>query len=259
MEYRLDARYQIMAMVVMNQGDWDKTISDINEKSEKSEEEINKCLSLNQNFISIIDKEYPSYLKNSYKTPFVIFYEGKKELIESDKLLAVLNDKTASQYADEAINILCDSIVDKCVFVLPFGGTKQNELIRRIVAKGGSVIAVLNKPAGIEYQTDKELYKILKDNHLIITSLPRRLDGEVKESSIQCYKLVATLANRVLIGAISKTSPETVAVAMALQMNGDVFCIPFQMGSKYIGNSLIHDGAILVENSDTLLYEGKFE
>lgn len=259
MEYRLDARYQIMAMVVMNQGEWDKTLSDINEKSEKSEEEINKCLSLNQNFISIIDKEYPSYLKNSYKTPFVIFYEGKKELIESDKLLAVLNDKTASQYADEAINSLCDSIVDKCVFVLPFGGTKQNELIRRIVAKGGSVIAVLNKPVGIEYQTDKELYKILKDNHLIITSLPRRLDGEVNESWIQCYKLVSTLANRVLVGAISKTSPQTVAVAMALQMNGDVFCIPFQMGSKYIGNSLIHDGAILVENSDTLLYEGKFE
>ena len=169
------------------------------------------------------------------------------------------NDKTASQYADEAINSLCDSIVDKCVFVLPFGGTKQNELIRRIVAKGGSVIAVLNKSVGIEYQTDKELYKNLKDNHLIITSLPRRFDNAVKESSIQCYKLAATLAKRVLIGAISKTSPETVAVAMALQMNGDVFCIPFQMGSKYIGNSLIHDGAILVENSDTLLYEGKFE
>ena len=259
MEYRFDARYQIMAMVVANQGDWDKTISDINEKSEKSDEYIQKCQDLNQSFITIIDPEYPNYLKSSYKTPFVLFYEGKKELISSDKLLAVLTDKTASVYAEESINSLCDSLVNNCVFVLPFGGAKQNELIKRIIAKGGSVIAVLDKPVGIEYQTDKELYQKLKDNHLIITSVPKRFDGVVKESKIQCYKLVATLASRLLIGAISKTSPQTVGVAMALQMNGDVFCIPFQMGSKYIGNSLIHDGAILVENSDTLLIEGKLE
>ena len=259
MDYRLNARYQIMAIVVANQGDWDKTLSDINDKNEKSEEFIQKCLELHQDFISITDQEYPNYLKNSYKTPFVLFYEGKKELIESDKLLAVLNDKTASLYADESINSLCDSLVKNCVFVLPFGGAKQNELIRRIISKGGSVIAVLNKPVGIEYQTDKELYQKLKDNHLIITSIPRRFDGTVQESIIQCYKLVATLANRILIGAISKTSPQTVGVAMALQMNGDVFCIPFQMGTKYIGNSLIHDGAILVESSETLLIEGKLE
>ena len=259
MDYRLDTRNQIMAIVVANEGDWDSTLSDINEKKETSAEFIDKCLSLQSKFITILDPEYPTYLKSSYKTPFVLFYEGEKELIESDKLLAVLNDKTASQYADESINELCDSLVNNCVFVLPFGKIKQNELIRRIISKGGRVIAVLNKPVGIEYQTDKELYKELANNHLIITSMPKRFDNSIKESSIQCYKLVATLANRVLVGAISKTSPETVAVAMALQMNGDVFCIPFLMGSKYIGNSLIHDGAILVENSDTLLYEGKFD
>lgn len=257
MDYRYDARYQIMAITVANQGDWDMTLSDINDKKERTSEFIDECLSLHSKFITIIDPEYPAYLKNSYKTPFVIFYEGNKELIESDKLLAVLNDKTASQYADESINRLCDSLVKNCVFVLPFGGKKQNELIHRIISKEGRVIAVLNKPIGIEYQTDKELYKELSNKHLIITSIPKRFDNTVKESSIQCYKLVATLSNRVLIGAISKTSPETIAVAMALQMNGDVFCIPFQMGSKYIGNTLIHDGAILVENSDTLIVEGK--
>ena len=259
MDYKYDARYQIMAIVVANQGDWDMTLSDINDKKVQTSEYIEKCLSLQSKFISILDSEYPAYLKNSYKTPFVLFYEGNKELIESDKLLAVLNDRTASQYADESINSLCDSLVKNCVFVLPFGGKKQNELIRRIISKEGRIIAVLNKPIGIEYQTDKELYEELTNNHLIITSMPKRFDNAVKESSVQCYKLVATLANRILIGAISKTSPETVAVAMALQMNGDVFCIPFQMGSKYIGNSLIHDGAILVENSDTLLIEGKLE
>lgn len=259
MDYKYDARYQIMAIVVANQGDWDMTLSDINDKKVQTNEYIEKCLSLQSKFISILDSEYPAYLKNSYKTPFVLFYEGNKELIESDKLLAVLNDRTASQYADESINSLCDSLVKNCVFVLPFGGKKQNELIRRIISKEGRIIAVLNKPIGIEYQTDKELYEELTNNHLIITSMPKRFDNTVKESSVQCYKLIATLANRILIGAISKTSPETVAVAMALQMNGDVFCIPFQMGSKYIGNSLIHDGAILVENSDTLLIEGKLE
>lgn len=259
MDYRYDVRYQIMAIVVANHGDWDMTLSDINDKKERTSEFIDKCLSLHSKFITILDPEYPAYLKNSYKTPFVLFYEGNKELIESDKLLAVLNDKTASQYADESINSLCDSLVKNCVFVLPFGGKKQNELIQRIMSKEGRVIAVLNKPIGIEYQTDKELYKELVEKQMVITSMPKSFDGSVKESSIHCYKLVATLANRILIGAISKTSPETVAVAMALQMNGDVFCIPFQMGSKYIVNSLIHDGAILVENSDTLLIEGKLE
>ena len=259
MDRHHDVRYQVMAIVVANKGDWDSVMSDINDKKERTGEFIDKCASLHSKFITILDPEYPTYLKSSYKTPFVLFYEGEKELIESDKLLAVLNDKTASQYADESIYSLCDSLVKNCVFVLPFGQIKQNELIRRIISKGGRVIAVLNKPLGVEYQTDKELYQELEDNHLIITSIPKSFDKSVKESSIQCYKLVATLANRVLVGAISKTSPETVAVAIALQMNGDVFCIPFLMGSKYIGNSLIHDGAILVENSDTLLYEGKFE
>ena len=259
MEDREQAKRQIVSLVVANDGDWDLTLSNINDKKLKDEDYINRCLSLQSKYITILDIEYPEYLKNSYKTPFVLFYEGNKKLIESDKLLAVLNDRTASLYADESINNLCDSLVGHCVFVLPFGGTRQNDLIARIIAKGGRVIAVLNKPIGIEYQTDKELYKELASNHLILTSLPRRFDGVAKESSIHCYKLVATLANRILIGAVSKTSPQTVAVAMAMQMNGDVFCIPFQMGSKYIGNSLIHDGAILVESSETLLREGKLE
>lgn len=259
MDYCLDTRNQIMAILVANEGDWDSTLSDINDKKEITSEFVEKCLSLNSKFITILDQEYPAYLKSSYKAPFVLFYEGEKGFIESDKLLAVLNDKTASQYANESICSLCDSLVKNCIFVLPFGHVKQNELIRRIISKSGRVIAVLNKPLGVEYQTDKELYNELANNHLIVTSIPKSLDNSVKESPIQCYKLVATLANRILIGAISKTSPETVAVAIALQMNGDVFCIPFLMGSKYIGNSLIHDGAVLVENSDTLLYEGKFE
>lgn len=259
MDNARDARNLLLAVFVKNQGDWDKTLSDINDKRFVDSEYIDKCLASQSSFISITDQDYPEYLKNSYKTPFILFYEGNKELIKSEKLLAILNDQTSSIYADNSINSLCDSLIKNCVFVLPFGGVKQNQLIKRIISNNGSVIAVLNKSIGIENQTDKELYKELSANHLILSSLPKALDKSCIESAIQCYKLVATLGNRILIGAISKKSPQTVAVAMAIQNGCDVFCIPFQMGSKYIGNTLIHDGAILVENSETLLIEGKLE
>lgn len=66
-------------------------------------------------------------------------------------------------------------------------------------------------------------------------------------------RLISLCASNVLVGAIAKKDVLIHGVAISLQLGNDVFCIPFNIGSNYINNELIRDGAFLVQESTDVL------
>ena len=251
-----EMRYYLLVMVSQHKGNWDLVMKDLTDKRVITSDEVEQYTNEAGSFVSLIDQDYPERLKQSFKAPFVFFYDGDLNVIkESKHLIAVINEFRATQYATETIQNICSGLVEKCTFVIPFGAKNNNDLIRHLLSKGASIVAVLDRGIGIDNVEDKELYEVLKNNQLIISSFPRTVGKRSPETAFECSKLCVGMCKSVLVGAVSQKSYLNVAVALALEQNNDIYCIPFPAGSNYITNQIIHDGATLVENSETLLYD----
>ena len=122
---------------------------------------------------------------------------------------------------------------------------------------GGKVVLVLSKGFGQLDEHEKESIKKIYENGLVLAELPDE-EKDKKKTRIQQCRLAANLAINTLVGAITKQEYQMVGLGYSMAKGDNVFCIPFQMGSNYVNNSLIHDGAILVENKETILYDGGF-
>lgn len=247
-------RHILLKLALVNEGNWDKIYDDIKTKRRFKDKELEEVARTNYNFLSIIDEKYPEKLKMVCRPPFVLFYDGNIELLnESNRVLSILNEHLASSYACEAIFNICKDLTEQYTFAIEFGSAKNNELITKLLSKGARVIAVLDRGIGIDNSKDKELYELLRKEQLILTTFPGTVSKKSTSTLFESSKLLASLGTSILIGGITDRSPQVCVLPFALGLNKKVYCIPFQMGTNYVNNQLIHDGATIVVDSGTII------
>lgn len=246
----MEGRNLLIALSVKHKGDWQTIYKDIVNRTYLSKEMVEEILKFDYTCLTLLDNEYPERVKKSYRPPFVIYYEGNAEYLKDD-MLSVLNENLASDYAFKSLLKVCEDLIEDKTFVIQYGSKKNNEIIKRLIAKGGKVVAVLDR--GIRNADDRELYEKLASNHLVLSIYPNQVVSKNTETEIATNSLIATLSTSLLIGGITDKSPTSTAVAFGLSQGADIYCIPFPIGNHYMTNQLIKDGAMLVESGNDIL------
>lgn len=84
-------------------GDYEKIYEAIKNKEQINNEEVQSLLSeLKYQYITLLDGDYPDKLKTMPNPPFVIFYDGNKQLLQKTDLVCfVINENT--KYSDGLI------------------------------------------------------------------------------------------------------------------------------------------------------------
>lgn len=112
-------------------GNWDKIYKAVSNHEDVEEEDIEKALVEEKySFITILDNEYPEWLKQTYKPPFVLYYEGNlKSLRDKNYSKVALSDSrhVSKEQKDIAMNIV-NSISNSTLII---GG--EGELTESIV------------------------------------------------------------------------------------------------------------------------------
>ena len=241
-------------------GDWDEQLKAITEREPFDRKEVAQNYErYNGQFLTMLNINYPEYLKgNRNAPPFVLYYRGDVSLIEEYKdKLSVFVGLSASMYAKNSISKLLKETMDKIVPVIPYTDRWSLDTAVELSSAGGKVVLVLSKGFGQLDEYEKESIKKIYENGLVLTELPDE-EKDKKKTKIQQCRLAANLAINTLVGAITKQEYQMVGLGYSIAKGDNVFCIPFQIGSNYVNNSLIHDGAILVENKETILFDGGF-
>ena len=253
-----NANTLLTCLSIVHKGNWESTFKAIQSKEPLTDEDINNALKrVNTDYLTILDTEkYPKYLSSLWKPPFTLFYEGDISLIEDrDKNFVIYNSYNASDYANKSISSLTKDICKKANIVVPFLGKNSLSLCEDLLEEEAKIIAVI--PKGIESAfsaREADLLKRIKLHGLVISEIP--LDEvETTKSRTMSFRLCSHFANNVLIGGVTKTDSLMVGIGFSFQNAKNVFCIPFPIGSKYVANGLIHDGAILAEDSGTVLFD----
>jgi len=244
-------REMLLYLSIKNHGDWSKIYADLvsNAFKNESEEDIKKAIdSITCDYITILDKEYPDYLKQGYHPPFVLFYKGNINLLKdkSKVRLAILNTKEQSVEDYNIADYLLDESDEDFVFIT---GATTN-LDSTILIKGNPTIEVLPYP--VDNVPYGKLNQVMRYNGLILSEYPTGTQ-ETQDMHITRNRIIASIADYPLILSCKQQSSSLMIVSYMLEQGKDILVVPQSpLRTELCNNLLIGEGAIPVWNKDIL-------
>ncbi|MCH5171230.1 MAG: DNA-processing protein DprA [Erysipelotrichales bacterium] len=238
-------------------GDWDKIYEAIKLKKDFSEQEFLSLKTKNKsNYITILNENYPTSLKDCYKPPFVLFYYGDINLLNAKKKITIVGSRNCSQYGELCVLNITKELVQNDYIVVS-GMAKGLDSFAHQVAldNGGKTIAVLG--TGIDLCYPKQnfgIYKRIQENGLVISEYPTDTTI-IKENFPKRNRILAALCEGVFVPEFKANSGTGITISMALNMGKPIFCTPHPIDDETANNNLIKDGAILVENANDIIFE----
>lgn len=200
--------------------------------------------------INYYDKEYPKRLLKIKNYPPILYSIGNIELLNSDKIVAIVGSRKCSDYGRRYAKIFARELSEKGICIISglavgIDAAAHNGAVNKI----GKTIAVI--PGGLNKIYPKENIKlfneILRNNGCIITE--HKDDEEtIMKDFIKRNRIISGIADATIVVECKTKSGTTSTARYTMQQNKKVYCIPHSLDSSIgIGiNELIIKGAMPV-------------
>lgn len=239
-------------------GDWDKIYAAINKKERVDQEEMDSLLKSHKSeYITLLSSHYPNRLKSIYKPPFVLFYKGDISLLDSNnKTVGVVGSRNHTDYGKDATEKIVEGLVKENIVIVS-GMAKGIDSIAHnaSIQNNGKTIAVLGNGVDECYpRENSKLFEEIAQKGLILSEYPEFVKAN-KENFPKRNRIIAGISDAILVTDAKKKSGSMITVSRALEMGKDIFCVPHVIGIESGCNSLIKEGAKLVESAQDILQE----
>lgn len=241
----ISAKQILLYMNKIYNGNWDKIFQAIKDKQEtddKAVENIEK--EIQHPFVTVLDKDYPALLKSGYKPPVCLFYEGDLALLNRQDLIAI----SRTNIKDIKNKDFIQDVLNSYVLVSGYNNDADEETLRIAVKNNKKFILILNTSLDdIDYD-DEIINYALHNGCLLITEFGFENDEEDYEIHRK-YRLLAPILSRLIVASGKKTDLQiTLLVDEVLDRGGDVFALPEPPFENSLTNTLIKNGAYLVDS-----------
>lgn len=258
----MELRNLLIALAIFYQGDWKKINRAINTKECPPQDVLESHLKyVKSGVITIVDDNYPNYLKKSPQPPYVLFYYGDISLIyDGNKNVAVVGGRKASEKGKENVYYLVSGICKKYNIVSGLAIGIDSVAHKAALQNGGKTIAVLAN--GIEYCYPCEseaLYQIIREKHLVISEYFGFLSPE-REHFHQRNRLIVAFSKGVIVGEATRRSGTGITAQITIQSNKDLIAIPSDELIDSLNNMMIREGCpVALVPEDIFYYLGDKE
>ncbi len=227
----------------------------LNEKKDKAQTYYQYIKKYNIKIIKYTDKIYPEKLLNLQDYPICLLAIGNIELV-SKKHIAIVGARDSSEYG-EKITADISNILSKKDYTIVSGLAKGIDRKAHISTIKYNTIAVIG--SGITRKTfyPKENYELMieiirKGGLILSENMPD--SKPYKWKFPQRNRIIAGLADAVIITEAKKRSGSLITARFALDLGKEVYTIPGNIdNNKYSGNNLlILDGAIPITEIEDL-------
>ncbi|MCP4336904.1 MAG: DNA-processing protein DprA [Mycoplasma sp.] len=222
-------------------GDWDLIYKALEDKEKVKLDDLRtleKSLEQNKmNAITILDMEYPNQLKKAYKPPFVIFYEGNKDLLKQKFTCATGNylNKDIEKWVNDSI----PHTKDKKAIITPL-----QKGVDELIYKENKLPSCIVLASGIDVLACSILKNEIRENTLVISEYPPETTVK-KERTRGRNRIIAAMAEELILFSSNKKSSLMNLVTQFLNQGKEIYCFPEY--SENSGNiELIKQGANLI-------------
>jgi len=207
--------------------------------------------------ITMEDAEYPKLLRNIHKPPKQLYVNGS--LLESDEVaVALVGSRRASLYGVEMSEKLGYELALRGVTVVSGMARGIDTAAHRGALKAkGRTIAVMGSGHGHIYPPqNKKLYEEIVKQGAVITEFEDNMKP-LAYNFPQRNRIISGLSLGVVVIEAAKDSGALITAGLAAEQGREVFALPGKISSSTSSgtNSLIKDGARLVQSVDDILEE----
>lgn len=89
----MEGRKVLLALAIKFGNNWDEIYKCVKEKVRVEDEFNEQAENSDANYLALVDKEYPKGLRDIYKPPFVVYYEGDLKVLD-EKLTYVIGENS---------------------------------------------------------------------------------------------------------------------------------------------------------------------
>jgi len=251
----LDSSVVLLYFSVKYEGDWDKIMAAVRKREDIDEELALQYKDKYQgHYVTFLDAEYPKVLKQIYKPPFVLYYDGDISLIQDyNKCVFVHGAREATNYGIENITKIVHEL-PKYLTIITTPALGINKcVIEECYTEKKNVVMVTGGCVHQIYPSScYNLWKKRPSNCLIISEHPEETPVDAL-NIITRNRIAVGLSKIALFGDIKEHSSSYMCVDLALSLNRDVVTIPYPIDLGLKNNSLINQGALFVESAEELL------
>lgn len=251
-------RNYLIALSIKYEGNWWRIYQALIAKEELSDEEIASYLARNKaNVITMLDIEYPKYLKSlCFRPPFVLFYYGDISLInDPSKNISVVGTREASDRGKANTKKIVSDLAKDYNIVSGMALGIDSAAHNAAIEAKGKTIGVLGNGIEYIYLTDNvSLYNKIKKDHLIISEYPGHVYAD-KEHFPFRNRLIVAFSNAVFIPEGNIRSGTQVTANYASDLGRDLFVIPSDDIENSLTTLLAKEGAIIVLDASDIVYQ----
>ncbi|MCX6785405.1 MAG: DNA-processing protein DprA [Candidatus Komeilibacteria bacterium] len=209
--------------------------------------------------ITLTDKNYPMLLKEIYAPPLALYYRGNAKLFNWQLNLAVVGSRKISTYSQMVMPKLLNPVITRGVNIISGCALGVDTLAHQLaLANNGQTIAVIG--SGLNWncfypQSNVNLaQEIIAKGGLIISEYPPHLKAQTFHFPLR-NRIIAGLANAVLIMEAAQKSGALLTAAYALEQNREVLAVPQNINALNAAgvDNLIKNGAKVITSSNDIL------
>ncbi len=233
----MENREYLVHLVVKYEGNWKK----IHEAVLRREEV--EPMVVKEKYLTILDEEYPSCLKELENPPWVLFYRGDPALLQRPKV-TIVGSREMGEYGRVTTGITADILKEKMVIVSGLAKGVDAQAHKHAL-QGGKTIAVVGHGLDIQYPAvNKRLYEQIEKHGLLLSEFP---DGTpIRKSHFPWRnRILAALGDIVIVTQAGIKSGTMHTVNAALELGKEIYCIPYPFASAEgeLCSQLIKEGA----------------
>lgn len=230
----MQAKEILIALAVKHQGNWNSIYTDV---QDKNCDDLEQYLSDDIKAITLLDSEYPEQLKQCYKPPFVLFYEGDINLLKDKDIIGITGSRETSEINQRRLARIVSKLND------------ENKTVVTVDAKGicKAVSLTANKSIIILAEGIKPT-----DSKLTLSEYP---SGTVKttENCPARNRILSALCSKLAVVSMVEHSGTTITVNEALFNGREIYCMPDMENIDSPCNNLINEGANVLITGNELL------
>ena len=246
----------LTCIAIQEKGDWFRIYERVCNEDFPPDQVISEELGkLKCQYLTILDPEYPEWLKWMNRPPFVIFYYGDISLVTQnhEKCLAVIGSRECTDYGMASTQKIVKDIAKDLIIVSGLAKGIDAIAAETAIQAGGKTVAILGCGIDVCYPTENlSLYNKIKSQHLLLSEYPGRTTPSINQFPFR-NRLIAYFSKKILVTEAGERSGTSITVSWGLCAGRDIMCIPHPIGTHSACNRLLKEGAILVENGEDVL------
>lgn len=219
---------------------------------------IENFLRKNGTILTIFDDNYPTFLKEIYQPPLILFARGKIEYLFEDKLCAIVGSRTPTEYSNKVLDLIIPGLVKNDIVTVSGLAQGVDYLVHhKTVEEKGKTIAVIGGGFHHIYPNcNKNFANILMENQLVLSEylpniIPQKWHFPARN------RIISGLSKATIVIEAKKRSGSLITANLALQEGRNVLAVPGDIFNPLSEgcNELIAAGARPINKIEDILEE----